>query len=270
MRFPAALILTSIALFGQSAPPEVDQALRARVDEFFSYHVSGKFMKALPLVAEDTKEYYFAAQKNLYVSYEVGKVEYSDNFTQATVTVTGKRKVRPRPEFPEIVVDHVMPTTWKLENGQWVWYVNTVVKCPTPMSCGSDGKPKAEAQQANANNVSKMPDVSPSAIDQQAQKIRGQSRVDKPAIAMASKMATTEHVVFHNGQPGYVRVFLDQGTEVEGLTATLDKTDVKAYEDVTITLEYKPGSTPPPLAVTMKLLVQPLGQTFPITVKFAK
>jgi hypothetical protein len=270
MRFAAALILTSCAAFGQTPPPEVDQALRARVNEFFGYHVSGKFMKALPLVAEDTKEYYFAVQKNTYLSFEIGQIEYSDNFTKAKVTVTGKRKVRPHPEFPEIIVDNVMPTSWKIENGQWVWYYPAVVDCPTPMSCGADGKPKVPVHQTTADDASKLPDVSPKALDQQAEKILKQSGIDKPMIAMSANLETTEHLVFHNGQPGYVRVFLDPVTAVDGLTTALDKSDVKANEDVTITLHFKPGKTPPPLAVTLKLLVQPLSQTIPIVVKFAQ
>ena len=60
------------------------------MNEFFGYHVSGKFMKALPLVAEDTKEYYFAVQKRQYISYAVGNITYSENFTKAMVDVVGK------------------------------------------------------------------------------------------------------------------------------------------------------------------------------------
>src|SRR5580658_6041018 len=41
------------------APPEVEQALRARVTEFFQFHVEGNFRAAYGMIAEDTKEYYF-------------------------------------------------------------------------------------------------------------------------------------------------------------------------------------------------------------------
>jgi hypothetical protein len=270
MRFAAALLLTSFAVLAQTAPPEIDQALRARVNEFFGYHVSGKFMKALPLVAEDTKEYYFAVQKRRYISYAIGDITYSENFTKATVNVVGKLKMRPRPEFPEIVIDQPMKTNWMIENGNWVWYVNPVIDCPTPMSCGPDGKPRVQTQAAAVDNAIKLPDVSQASLDQQAQKIFKQSNVDKPIVAMASGAATTEHVTFHNGQPGYVRVFLDPGPTVEGFTASVDKNDVGANQDLIVTLHYEPGKVPPPLALTMKLTVQPLNQTFPITVKFAK
>jgi hypothetical protein len=270
MRFAAALMLTSFAAFGQTAPPEVDQALRARVNEFFGYHVTGEFMKAYAFVAEDTKEYYFAVQKNRYISFKIGDIAYSDNFTKAVVNVTGKQKMRPRPEFPEIVIDAPMITKWKIENGNWVWYYTPNRDCPTPMSCGPDGKPHATAPAAAVDSSARMPDVSPNAIHQQAQQILKQSRVDKPIVAMSSINATSERVVFHNGQAGFVRVSLDPGPKVEGFTASLEKADVAANEDVAIILHYEPGKAPAPLGLTITLDVEPFHQTFPITVKFAR
>lgn len=269
MRFPAALLLVSLPLFGQTPPPEVDQALRARVTEFFNHHVDGNFMKAFELVAEDTREYYFAAQKNRYISFEIGAITYSDDFTKAVVNVQGKRKFRPSPQFPETIMVQPMPTTWKVENGKWVWYVKKDFDCPTPMSCDPSGKPRPHAETATPDTP-KLPDISDSRIKQEAEQIKKLSKVDKPIVAMASAAATTETVLFHNGQPGYVRVSLDPGPKIEGFSAKLEKANVGANEDTTVTLHYEPGKVPPPLGVTLKLIVEPLGQTFPITVKFAK
>jgi len=268
MRFAAALILISSTAFGQTPPPEVDQALRTRVNEFFGYHVTGKFMKALPLVAEDTKEYYFAVQKNLFLSFTVGDITYSDNFTRAVVNVVGKQKMRPRPEFPEIVLDAPMITKWKIEDGNWVWYYAPNRDCPTPMSCGDNGKTHPVLQQAEPNSSAKIPDLSQSALGQQAQQILKQSKVDKPMVEMTPTRASSEYVVFHNGQPGSVLVALDLGTKVEGFTASIPKNEVGANEDLTVTLHYEPGNVLPPPALTIRLGVEPFHQTFPITVKF--
>jgi hypothetical protein len=269
MRFRAALLLVSIPLLGQSPPPEVEQALRARVAEFFNYHVDGNFMKAFDLVAEDTREYYFAAAKNRYISFVIGDITYTDDFTKAVVNVEGKRKVRLSPQFPETIMVQPMPTTWKIENGKWVWYVKKNLDCPTPMSCGPSGVPRPHVQEATPE-VGKLPDLSDSTIKKEAEQIRKLSKLDKPMVAMPSTAASSEVVVFHNGQPGFVRVTLDPGPKVDGFTARIEKNDVGANEDVNVTLHYEPGKTPPPLALTVKLYVEPLGQAFPITVKFAK
>lgn len=261
MRFPAALLLLSIPLFGQTPPPEVDHALRARVAEFFDHHVDGNFMKAFSLVAEDTKEYYFAAQKNQYISYEIGAVTYNDDFTRAVVKVVGKRKFRPSPQFPETIIDQPMVTDWKIENGLWVWYVRKTLDCPTPMSCDSSGKPRPHAE-VQTPDAPKLPDISAGAMKKEEEQIKKLSKVDKPMVAMSSGAATTEKVIFHNGQPGYVRVSLDPGPKIEGFSAKLEKANVGANEDATVTLHYEPGKVPPPLGVTLKLVVEPLGQTF--------
>lgn len=56
---PAALWLVPAAAIAQTtppAPPEVDQALRSRVTEFFQNFVDKKFRQAINLVADDTQD----------------------------------------------------------------------------------------------------------------------------------------------------------------------------------------------------------------------
>src|SRR5437868_2594034 len=55
-------------------PADVDAALRARITEFYDYHVKGQFRKADELVAEDTKEYYFESRKPQYLSFEISRI----------------------------------------------------------------------------------------------------------------------------------------------------------------------------------------------------
>lgn len=58
----AFLLLFSVVTFAQQsddlfekAPPNVDEALRARITEFYQYFVDGKFRDADGLVADDSK-----------------------------------------------------------------------------------------------------------------------------------------------------------------------------------------------------------------------
>lgn len=269
MRFSAVLVLTASACLAQTPPPEVDAALRARVNEFMGYHVTANFMKAFELVAEDTREYYFGTQKNQYLSFKIGNIEYSDNFTKAIVEVQGERKIRLSPEFPETVVVQPMRLNWKIENGKWVWYVKPQIDCPTPMSCDSHGKPWAQQQAEAANNAIPLPDLSQPKMDAQAKEILKQSQIDKPEVAMSAGVASTQRVVFHNGAPGGVRVYV-QVPNLEGFTATIEKNDVGANQDVGINLHWEPGKATPPLALTVTVDVEPFSQVFPIAVKFAK
>ena len=113
-------------------PADVDAALRARVTEFFQYHVTGQFRKGEALVAEDSKELYYNRNKPRYLKLvSIERVDWSENFTKAMVTVM---VVTPEmipgwvggpPEVP-------IPSTWKIENGKWCWYVEPETFLRTP------------------------------------------------------------------------------------------------------------------------------------------
>src|SRR6185503_11638050 len=68
-------------------PADVDQALRARITEFYQYHVKQQFRQAEALVAEDTKEFFYTHNKPQYLSFEIARIEYSENFTRAKATM---------------------------------------------------------------------------------------------------------------------------------------------------------------------------------------
>jgi hypothetical protein len=64
-RIAICLIFLPMIALGQLQTPaeQADVALRARVTEFLQYHVDGNFRKAYDMVAEDTKDDYFASGK---------------------------------------------------------------------------------------------------------------------------------------------------------------------------------------------------------------
>lgn len=268
MRFQAALLGFAAIAFSQSAPPVVDQALRARVNEFFGYHVTGEFRKAYDLVADDTKDYYFAVQKNTFISFKIVDVKYSDDWTRATVRVDGTRKIRIRPEFPETTIVQPMPTTWKIENGKWVWYVDKSTILPTPMSNGPH--PTPAPSQPDADGSPKLPDLSDKGLQNMAQEILKQSNVNKPNVVLEWSRECSETITFHNGQQGYVKAFIDPGTTIEGFSAKIDKENVAANQDATVTVHWTPGKAQPPQALVVKVIVQPTDQVFPIVVSFVK
>src|SRR5688572_11257827 len=84
----------------QKAPPYVDEALRSRVSEFLQAHVDGKFRLANEIVAEDSKDMYFAMEKHRYLSFEIVRIDYTNDFTRATVLATVEVNWRPSARFP--------------------------------------------------------------------------------------------------------------------------------------------------------------------------
>ena len=97
-----------------------EAALRARVSQFMQYHVEGKFSKAMELVAEDTKEQYFAGGKQRLKAFKLESVKLTDKNTKAVVTTIVTRDWDIRMQQHEVVIP--MVTTWKVQKGQWFWY----------------------------------------------------------------------------------------------------------------------------------------------------
>src|SRR6478672_5762666 len=70
----------------QKAPP-VDEALRMRITKFFQYHVDAKFRQAESLVAEDSKDFFYSANKPKYMGFEIKNIVYTDDFHKAKAVV---------------------------------------------------------------------------------------------------------------------------------------------------------------------------------------
>ncbi|HML18338.1 MAG TPA: hypothetical protein VK419_15010 [Bryobacteraceae bacterium] len=265
MVFRAALALLPVLAFAQTPPPDVEQALRARVTQFFQYHVEGgpSFRKALELVAEDTKDYYFGAQKFQFKSFHIDTVKFEDNFTKAQVTVTGERVWQPRPDFPPTLITTPMLTLWKIENGKWVWYYNPDNEWLTPM--GPSDRSKIQTPMPST-----VPRFDAGQIASAARGILQQSSIDKNVVTLAADKPSSDQVVFHNGQPGTVKLVLQPPPSIAGFTATLDKAELNANENAVLKFHYEPSDkqTAPPVELNYRFYVQPLDRAFGVTVKF--
>jgi hypothetical protein len=267
------------------APPEVEQALRARVTEFFQLHVESNFQKAYGMVAEDTKKYYFDNKKNTYKSFRIAGVRFlNSDFTKASVDLECEQ-VMERREFRGVVIPVPMTTLWKIEDGKWMWYRDPNTVDPnaanvTPMGPSDLSKVGGGTDEQIAARLKEL--TSPESISKRAQQIVGQSGIDKPEVTLAMDKPSSAEVTFHNGQSGYIQLALDPGEKMAGFSATLDKVDVGANENAVLKLRYdppapagggsaRPSSGPPqamPQAVTVRLSMRPFNQTFAVRVTF--
>ncbi|MGB7760219.1 MAG: hypothetical protein WBL61_10340, partial [Bryobacteraceae bacterium] len=127
----AALWAQSPARKGPEPPPDVDKALRARINEFCELHKQAKFRQAEQMVAEDARDYFYDSRKPHYVSYEIQSIAYNQDFTKATAFVICEQYL-PAPGFQNQTVKLLTPFKWKIENGQWMWYVDKDTMLVTP------------------------------------------------------------------------------------------------------------------------------------------
>ena len=259
------------------APPEVEQALRARVTEFFQLHVESNFQKAYGMVAEDTKTYYFNNKKNTYKSFRIAGLKFlNSDFTKASVDLECQQ-VMERAQFNGVVIPVPMTTLWKIEDGKWMWYRDPNNASLTPMGNSDMSKISAGATDEQiAERLKRLTD--PASIAQKGLQIVGQSGIDKHEVTLALDKPSSAEVTFHNGQSGYIKLALDSGEKIAGFSATLDKVDVGANQDAVLKLSYDPpaggqrarASSPQTMlqAREVRLFVQPFNQTFSVTVHF--
>ncbi|MCZ2075981.1 MAG: hypothetical protein LC130_13405 [Bryobacterales bacterium] len=257
--FAGACAFASLC-FGQAAgdlfskaTPDVDAALRGRVTKFYQAHVDGKFRVADEVVAEDSKEIFFAAQKTRYKGFEIVKIAYSDQFTKAQVVVAVDTDMA-FPGMGKVAVKAPLTTLWKLENGEWFWYVNPSLGKETPFGLMKPG----EGESAGGLFVSKGPD--PQALIKMV-------TVDKTKVQLGGESPIAE-VHVSNGMSGAISLSLEY-SPAAGFEASLDTKEVVRSGSAKILIRSVQGEKAPGSTATLRLHIQPLGHTIPIEVQFA-
>jgi hypothetical protein len=252
--------MASVAvLLGQNAteifnqgPPEVEKALRARVAQYYQAFVDGKFRQAVAVVAEDSQEAFFAIEKHRIRGFEIIKINYSENFTKATVVATIDTDVSFRgTTFP---AKAPLTTQWKIEDGEWFWCVIPSAGAPSPMGMMKAG-PGGQGLAGGPFSIPK------------AEQILEKVKVDKSEVALSSYEPASGSVTLANGLAGPVTLRV-QVDKVAGLEAKIDKPELPPNEIATITFSYVPPDKSPKSTLIAKIMVEPTRQEFPIKLVF--
>ena len=253
------LLLAGLAA-GQSnpfnkPPSDVDAALRARIKEFYDLHVNGQFRKADELVAEDTKDYYFNSHKPQYLSYEISRIDYFDNFTRAKAVIMCEMHIM-MPGFNDKPMKMPTPSAWKIENGKWYWYVDQKELRNSPFGAMVPGPPAKPGQGAVGlpPNGGSMPDINMS-----ADFLFKQVKVDKEEVQLSGGDSADVNIA--NSAPGNMDISV-AGTP-DGVEAKLGKSTLQSSEKTVLTIKASPQARPG----TVQIRVEQTGQIIPIQIK---
>jgi hypothetical protein len=258
------LILCGIACFGQDpaalfqkAPPDVEEALRARVQKFYGFYMEGKFRAADALVAEDSKDAFYVAGKRKCRSIAIDALKFSDNFSKAEVMAGCDTDVMIEPVGP-VRTQVPMQTRWKTVGGEWFWYVDPALAEGrlTPFGVfppGSSSSPPAAAG---------MPTTLMSVGD-----LAAMVKVDRQQVSFSVNKAGAGRVVVTNTMPGSVSLAL-QPDRVPGLDLALDKTDLAQGQSAVLSIGYVPSPDSDPRPALVKIVVSPTQQEIPIRIGF--
>ncbi len=249
----------------QKAPPQVESALRGRVEAFYQAHVDGKWREADKYVAEDTKELFFAMQKSRYQSCEILNTRYSDGFKKAQVTVTCKGEWQFHNTRQPVVIP--MTTTWRVENKEWFWFVDqSSGPKATPWGTMAPGPDKAPGAAPSIG-----PAGMPANLDEASKKILAQVKVSRTEVTLDPKSESTATIDILNQTPGEVSVRAVAGSDLPGLTLSLTKNRLLSTEQSVLTIKFTPQANQPadlpPLDVFIEAI--PFNKVVPVKVKFS-
>lgn len=241
----------------EKAPPHIDEALRERITEFYRLHIDGKFRQAEALVAEDSKDFFYASQKPKLLKCEITRIEYSEEFTRAKAVMACDRFI-PMVGFSDKPLTVPFASMWKSIEGQWFWFVPAEALRQTPFG-ERKMDPSAPAAAAAA------PPPMPKSFDLAT--IMNQVKADKNAVRLRAEENSSDQVHIVNQMPGPVTLKL-RAPEIPGVEVKLESRQLKAGEKVAVTFRREPGAKPPAAPVKVYVDVEQTGAQIPIEVSF--
>jgi hypothetical protein len=220
----AVAMAQTVAPPAEKPPAGLEQTIMNRVHEFYTLMMKQQYRQGEAYIAEDTKDYYYAGSKPDIRSFEVMKVEFSDNFTHATAFT---RCVEPVvvAGFPPTNMTVVIPSLWKLEGGNWYLYEDPEkIKNPSGLS----SKIQSTVQAAAANPELPMPKDLP----KDPAFVMGKVLVDKTDVRILP--GGSQKITIANGSAGPID--LEYGYPLKGIEAKLDHTKLAQGEKAVLTL----------------------------------
>lgn len=239
------------------APPAIDAELRSRIMFFFQAHIDAKPRLADQVVAEESKDFFFAANKPKYLSCEIIKITYKDDFTKANAVVACETFIM-MPGFEGKPMKFAAASLWKVIDGKWYWYVEDLKERPTPFgimkATGSPAGAPAEANPLAA--LSKGPTVA---------SLRSAVKANKDTIDL--KKGGSGEVQITNNLPGQVNLEL-RDPALKGLTVTLDRPVLRGGESAVLKVTADAAFRAPEGGVKLVVEVQPLAQQITVDLNF--
>jgi len=249
------LFPTAAVVWAQQTPPaaeEAKQALISRVNQYYQLMQDKKYRQAEAFVADESKDDYYNGKKPDIKAFEITRVAMGDQDKTAVVTVKTKFVVLMMGVGAQIF-DMPTPTYWKLENGQWSWYLPEEVKHATPF--GKMNTNQEAGAKSELDGKGKAPEFGA---------LVNQVTIDKTTVNLTAE-TPDDTVVIQNGLPGPLTLRLDPHAEqIKGLSVVVDKLTLDSGEKAIIQLHWKGEG---PISDLVEIVAFPINRPFDISVR---
>jgi hypothetical protein len=246
--FPA-VAMTALAQQTSPASVEAEKAVRARAEQFYQFEVS-KDRHAESMVAEESKDYFYNSGKPNMKAFSIKSVELTDENTRAIIHLSVKVELM-APGVGAQVFEGVAQSNWKIENGQWYWYLDKSAALMTPFGKMIPGP--AVPGSTGMDMTGRAP--SPMGLESLVS-------LDRHSVVLTAR-DPDQSVMISNGLPGAITLALG-GNRINGLTTEIEKSELKAGEKAAVHFR-RAGDAKP--AGTMVITVSPLNIELAVDVK---
>ncbi len=255
MRFLRSAVLVglslAVTLSAADPPPEVDAALRARIEDFYQLQVDRKFRQAEQLVAADTKDFYYESRKPDLRTIEITEIQYTPDFQTAKVTLASRMQIM-IPGAPPQVMNIPFASYWKIERGEWCWYIDRDKLLDTPF-----GRVKEKGSGATQDLATLKERISTAGLMDGV-------HADPMIIELdLAKPPAVQIIKLKNFLPGPVTV--QSINSPPALTIEIAKPDLGADESTVAIITFT-GSSERPGQVTLRIL--PMGQIIALPIHY--
>ena len=254
--FPA---VAATAWAQQSNPAAVaaEKALRERAQTFYQLQTDEKYRQAEAMVADDTKDDYYNGKKPKIKGFTIDRIDLNDDLTKAKVLVKAKVLIL-MPGAGAQIFEMPTPTTWKLESGEWRWYIAPEAKIMTPF-----GKINTAGASPGGGTLDTKGAAPGGIADPNLGALQGEISISETSVEL-TRHKRDEQLTLRNGLPGPLDLRIDPHVEnIGGLTVKIDKTHLNSGESATVQFHLYGDKK---LSDTVEIVAAPLNKIFDIQV----
>ncbi len=257
-KYPLLAVFTLGALLApaqtvRQAPPGVEEALRARVDQFYTYFRDAKFRRAEGLVAEESKDTFYTMSKSPISGFKVESVDFDDSFQSAKVRVLCESNT-PRTSGMGMYI----PVTgkWKLLEGDW--YLVIEPRTTTPFG------PTVKRESQELRRTARLEPKGAATLEA----LKGAFSVEPQKLVFPLRGdPVTQTVTVKNSLPGDLKMEIE-GSDLPGMQLDFSDNRLPAKSDIAIQFKYDPKKGELRGTRQIRIHVQPLNQTKIILLQF--
>ena len=240
----------------RSAPPEVESALRNRVEAFYGYFREAKFRQAEQLVLEESRDLFYNAKKARIFGYEVRTMNFSEDLSEANVLVTCMTLVSGLGSKP---LSMPLQSTWKSVDGEWFLFFQT-------REVGEHYDTPAGKMHFNQNapGPGSLREIQPATLES----LKGMYAATPTSLEFsrqASEPVTKTFRVENRSKGGLTLETASKG--MPGVTLDLAGGEIAAGETLTVSVTYVAHELTGPGEHRLHFAVQPIAQYFDIKLR---